>query len=276
MGSSGYSGHRARHAGRASRRIELLDDQLQDSLRRLEAARRDIEVMRAGLTHVLRNRLPSVERLAGRLRHRGAGPTQAEDPADLKRASEELRRIGQLLERLLVLGDIDRRHIAPQPLDLTALAWAAVERLRTREPGRSLDVYVMPDLRVEADPGLLELLLTVLLEDAWRRTRRAEQPGIQIGRTPMGPETVCFVRDNGVGFEPAAAGRQGSARHAQDGPRRRDGLGLILARRIIERHGGRLWCDGSPGTGATILFTLAPAAEHDGALTAQDHVLARG
>lgn len=276
MGSSDHSGHRAHHAGRAARRIALLDDQLQDSLRRLEAARRDIEVLRDGLSHVLRNRLPSVERLAGRLRHRGAGLTQAASPTDLMRASEELRRIGQLLERLLALGDIDRRHIAPRPVDLTALAWEVVGRLRTREPGRSVNVHVTPDLWVEADPSLLELLLTVLLEDAWRRTRRAEQAGIQIGRAPMGAETVCFVRDNGVGFEPVAAGRPGPATHAQDGPRRWNGLGLILARRIIERHGGRLWSDGGPGTGATILFTLAPAGERGSALAAQDQVLARG
>ncbi len=275
MGSSDDSGRHARHVGRDARRVAVLEDQLQDSLRRLEAARRDIEVMRAGLSHVLRNRLPGGERLAGTLRHRGAGLTHAASAADLTRASEELRRIGQLLERLLALGDIDRRHIAPRPVDLAALSWVVVGRLRAHEPGRSVNVHVTPDLWVEADSGLLELLLTVLLEDAWRRTRRAEQAGIQIGRTPMGSETVCFVRDNGVGFEPVAAERPGPATRAPDGPYRWNGLGLVLARRIAERHGGRLWSDGGPGTGATILFTLAPAGRST-VLAAQDPVLARG
>lgn len=261
MSSAADSSHRAHHVRREARRIAVLDHQLRDCLRRLEAARRDIEVMRAGLSHVVHNRLPVVERLTDRLGRRHAGRAHPMSPADLTRASEELRRIGQLLEQLITLGDIDRRRITLRPLDLTAIAWEIIGRLRTREPQRSVDVHVAADLRIEGDKDLLEMLLTVLLEDAWQRTSRADQAGIQIGCTAMESETVCFVRDNGEGFDHAPVAGVGGGQRVAAPSRRWSNFRLVIARRIVERLGGRLWVDACPGIGATVCFTVAPVLD---------------
>ncbi len=255
-------GHRSHQARRAARRVAVLDYQLQDCLTRLETARRDLEIIRAGLSHVLRSRLPAAERLAERMeRHRSPPHAVRRAPAQ---ASEELRRIGRLLGQLLLLADIERRRMSVRPVDLTALATTAVERLRSREPRRGVDVHIEAGFLVQADAYLLGVLLTVLIEDAWRRARLGTQAGIHIGCAAMGSDTVCFVRDNGEGFDPAELDRLiGPGGRTGRGSRPWRAFGLILARRIIERHGGRLWVDACPEIGATVYFTVVPAAVAD-------------
>ena len=253
--------HRSHQARRAARRVAVLDFQLQDCLTRLERAQRDLEIIRAGLSHVLRSRLPAAERLVERMeRHRSLPHAGRRAPAQAQ-ASEELRRIGCLLGQLLLLADIERRRMVVRPVDLTALAATAVERLRAREPRRGLDVHIEAGILVQADPYLLEVLLTALMEDAWRRARLGSEAGVHIGCAQMGSDTVCFVRDNGEGFDPAELDRQiGSGARTGRGSRRWSAFGLVLARRIVERHGGRLWVDACPEIGATVYFTVVPAA----------------
>lgn len=254
----GRSSHQGR---RAARRIAVLDFQLQDCLSRLEVAERDLEIIRAGLAHVLRSRLPAAERLAQR-RQPPSPPSQAGcRPAP--QLGEELRRIERFLAQLLLFADVDRRRMTVRSVDLTALAAAAVERLRSSEPRPGVAVQIAAGILVEADAYLFGTLLTALIEDAWRRLRRGRQAqgGIHVGWTQMGSDTVCFVRDNGEGFDPGEAQRLiGPGGRTSRGSRRWSGLGLILARRIVERHGGRLWVDACPEIGATVYFTVAPSA----------------
>lgn len=249
--------HRSRQARGDARRIAVLNCQLQDCLSRLETAQRDLEIIRSGLAHVLRDSLPAAERLAEVMeRRQGVPHTARRAPV---RASEELHRTGRLLAQLLLLGDVDRRRMTIRPVDLTALVSTAVERLRVREPRRRVDVHVASDILVEADRYLLGVLLTALIEDAWRRVQRRSQAGIHFGWTTMGPDAVCFVRDNGRGLDSEEADRLiGAGRRAGRASRRWSGLGLMLARRVVERHGGRLWVDACAGIGATVYFTVTP------------------
>lgn len=258
MSFSSDADHRSHQARRDARRIAELSCQLQECLGRLERTQRDLEIMRAGLDHVLRSRLPAAERLAARVqRHQSVSHAPRRAAVQV---SEELRRTGRLLAQLVLFADVDRRRMTVRPVDLTALASTAVEHLRLRDPQREVNVHIGSDIRVEADPYLLRELLTALLEDAWWRVRRRAQAGIHVGWTAMGPDTVCFVRDNGEGFGPADAERMiGPGGRAGRGSHRWSGVGVILARRIVERHGGRLWVDACAEIGATVYFTVAPA-----------------
>ena len=258
MSISSDDSHRSHQAGRDARRIAVLNCQLQECLGRLESAHRDLEIIRAGLAHVLRSSLPAAERLAVVMERRQR-VAHGSRRAPL-RASEEMRRAGRLLTQLLLLGDVDRRRMTIRPVDLTALASTTFERLRLSEPRRGVNVHIVPDILVEADAYLLEVLLTALIEDAWRRVRPRAQAGIHVGWTVMGPDTVCFVRDNGKGLDTRAAERLiGPGGGAGRASRRWSGVGLVLARRIVERHGGRLWVDACAEIGATVYFTVEPA-----------------
>ncbi len=116
----------------------------------------------------------------------------------------------------------------------------------------------MSDLRVTGDIRLLKAALHNLLGNAWKFTRQVDDANVQFGASLRGEETVYYVRDNGVGFDVNYAGKLFTpfqrlhSRAEYEG----SGIGLATVQRIIHRHGGRIWADGSPGNGAAFLFTL--------------------
>jgi light-regulated signal transduction histidine kinase (bacteriophytochrome) len=131
-----------------------------------------------------------------------------------------------------------------------------------READRRIDVQIQPGLAAEGDPRLLRRLFECLVGNAWRFTREQAAARVEVGRRQEGGVTAYYVRDNGVGFDMAYASRlfqPFSRLHPADG---HDGLGigLVMARRIVARHGGTIRGEGAPGAGATFTFTLDPAS----------------
>ncbi len=113
-------------------------------------------------------------------------------------------------------------------------------------------------MAVEGDPNLLRILVENLLGNAWKFTARSGAARIEFGVGRQQAQRVFFMRDNGVGFDSAFAHKlfQPFERlHGmEDYPG--SGVGLATAKRIVARHGGRIWAEGSPGSGATFYFTL--------------------
>jgi light-regulated signal transduction histidine kinase (bacteriophytochrome) len=105
---------------------------------------------------------------------------------------------------------------------------------------------------------LLRIVLTNLLSNAVKFTGSREEAKIDIAAPSQNGETIIFIRDNGVGFEPAHAGKLFGVFQRLDTPIKFEGLGIGLAnvRRIIDRHGGRTWAEGVAGVGATFYFCL--------------------
>jgi light-regulated signal transduction histidine kinase (bacteriophytochrome) len=105
---------------------------------------------------------------------------------------------------------------------------------------------------------LLQIALENLLGNAWKFTRKQPQPRIEFGVTEQDGMSVYFVRDNGAGFDMAHAGKLFGAfeRLHADPEFEGTGIGLATVRRVIQRHGGKVWAEGKPGQGATFYFTL--------------------
>jgi light-regulated signal transduction histidine kinase (bacteriophytochrome) len=124
-------------------------------------------------------------------------------------------------------------------------------------------VVIEAGLETEADESLSRVLLENLLGNAWKYTSRKPTARIEVGRTTHDGGTVFFVRDDGDGFDMAYA-------HKLFGPFQRlhgveefegTGVGLATVRRIVERHGGKVWGEGRPGAGATFFFSLGGAVD---------------
>jgi signal transduction histidine kinase len=117
-------------------------------------------------------------------------------------------------------------------------------------------------LAVEADGGLLRIVLDNLLGNAWKFTSKTAEPRIAFGAERRDGSEVFFVRDNGAGFDMAYADKLFAPFRRLHGEAEFQGTGIGLAtvRRIVERHGGRVWAEGAPGRGASVFFTL-PSAE---------------
>ena len=175
-------------------------------------------------------------------------------------------RMAALIDDLLHLAQVARAEMNLQDVDLSAEVTAICDQLRARDPGRQVKVTVQDGVRVTADRTLIRSVLDNLLENAWKFTARRDGAAIEFATAPVGDAPICcYVRDNGAGFDPAYAGKlfQPFQRlhHADDFPG--TGIGLASVRRIIERHGGRTWAEGTVGGGATIYFTLNPAGTHE-------------
>ena len=226
-------------------RLEELVEQRTGDLRTFSYAlahdlRAPISAM-AGFSQVLAERLPHEvrERLGHYVDRIVANARHAED----------------LVEGILHLAGALQAPLHRQAVDLSAMAWHALEHLRAHAPGRPVELDVQPALHAVGDRRLLMSVVQNLVGNAWKFTVHRNPARIQVGRAADG---AFYVRDNGVGFDMADA-------HQLFQPLRRlpnalqvegTGVGLAMASRIVNRHGGRMWAEAEPGAGATFWFTL--------------------
>lgn len=164
-------------------------------------------------------------------------------------------RMNELFEGIRQLGRVSQAPMRLADIDVTGLAESIAEELRAAEPARDVRFEIERGLVTHADPALFRTALAQLLDNAWKFTAKRTGAVITVGRED--PATL-FVRDNGAGFDPAAAGRMFGPfqrfHHAKEygGV----GIGLALVRRIVHRHGGRIRAAGAPQQGATIYMEL--------------------
>ena len=174
------------------------------------------------------------------------------------RVRRATQRMGQLIDQLLVLARAMRAEVRRDPVDLSALAREVAAELSRTEPDREVSVTIGDDLIATGDAALLRTVLANLFGNAWKFTRHTPSPMIEFGRAGNGHGGPYYVRDNGAGFEIQYADRLFSAFQRLHTPEEFEGSGIGLAtvRRIVERHGGRVWAEGAPDAGATFYFTL--------------------
>lgn len=166
--------------------------------------------------------------------------------------------MGRVIEDAERLLEVPRAVPAPRPFDLGRAARETLARLRARDPSREVVADVARPLRAVTDPALARLVLEELLENAWRFTATRSPAKLRVGVVRRDDERVYFVRDNGVGLEPAQCAKVFEPFVQLGGGTPGTGIGLALVRRAVTRLGGRAWCEGEPDRGATFYFTLGP------------------
>jgi light-regulated signal transduction histidine kinase (bacteriophytochrome) len=133
-----------------------------------------------------------------------------------------------------------------------------LDQLRDAEPHRNVELRVnaLPDAR--ADPALLRQVLVNLLSNAFKFTRLASNPVIEVAGRQQEGECTYTIADNGAGFDMRKAQRLFAIFHRLHSDRdfEGNGVGLSIAQRIVERHGGRIWAEAAVGQGAKFTFTL--------------------
>jgi light-regulated signal transduction histidine kinase (bacteriophytochrome) len=140
---------------------------------------------------------------------------------------------------------------------LSALARSVAEQLKRHDPQRQAEFAIREDAVVTGDSTLLRVVIDNLLGNAWKYTSSRTRARIEFGWCEESGERVYFVKDNGVGFDPASAARLFQPFHrlhtAADFPG--TGIGLATVQRIIRRNGGRIWAQSAVGQGAAFYFT---------------------
>jgi PAS domain S-box-containing protein len=175
----------------------------------------------------------------------------------LTRLASSLGAMGRLVQSLLELARASGGELRRSAVDLSALAQSIVQALRIREPQRQVNVAIAQGLTAVGDPALLREALTHLIGTAWAFTKARPAARIEFGETKAEGRQAYVVRDNGGGFDRAYSGPLPGAiqrlRSADEWPSA--GLNLAMVQRIVQRHGGRIWSEGSP-EGAAFYFTL--------------------
>ena len=225
--------------------------------RQLAAANRELEAFSYSVSHDLRTPLRAIRSFTQMLEE-DAGPQLDETSRDhLRRVIAATSRMADLIDALLELSRISRVAIQRSPVDLGAVAAAVIDELRVRDPDRTVEVAIAPKLEVSADPRLARALFDNLIGNAWKFTSRTPAARIEIGERRDGGEHALFVRDNGAGFDMAHAAKLFAPFQRLHGTDfSGTGVGLATVRRIVERHGGRIWAESAVGAGATFWFTL--------------------
>ncbi|UPU37837.1 PAS domain S-box protein [Geomonas paludis] len=225
----------------------------------LEAAIKEIESFSYSVSHDLRAPLRHINNYSAIIAEELGASLTAEAQHYLGRMAEATSRMGTLIDHLLELTRVGRTAMHCARVDLSALAMSIAAALQAGDEKRQLEVKIEEGLDVEGDPILLRQLLENLFDNAWKYSAKQPITKLEFGRKlPMEPSEACFcLRDNGIGFDMTYSDklfrifeRLHGAEYAGTG------IGLATVKRIMERHGGRVWAEGSVGRGATFYFAL--------------------
>jgi signal transduction histidine kinase len=224
----------------------------------LDTANRELTEFAYSIAHDLRAPLRTIDGFSAMVVDDAEDRLSETDVARLRCVREAAQRMGVLIDHLLALSRASRMEMLIEDVDLSAMARSIIEELRESEPARQVDVVVTPGLRAEADAVLLRVILANLLGNAWKFTSKHHEARIEVGVTHADGERVFCVRDDGAGFDPRYAAHLFGTfqRMHAAGAFAGEGIGLATVRRLVTRHGGRVWAEAEVEKGATFFFTL--------------------
>ncbi|TMQ14417.1 MAG: PAS domain S-box protein [Deltaproteobacteria bacterium] len=230
---------------------------IEDRIRRANA---ELEQFAYIASHDLQEPLRMVASFTELLGQRYRGQLDAKADQYMFYAIDGARRMQRLIADLLAYSRVGSQGgpLVPVACDSVVQRVLAVLQPAIAEAGASLDIAPLP--AVQADEDQLGQLLQNLIGNALK-FRRDAAPHVRIAARAQGDRWLFSVADNGIGIETRYAERvfQMFQRLHERGAFEGSGIGLAIAKRIVERHGGRIWFESAPGEGTTFFFTLAAA-----------------
>jgi PAS domain S-box-containing protein len=224
----------------------------------LEAANKELEAFTYSVSHDLRAPLRAIDGFSRVLLEEHAAQLTPEGQRLLSVVLKNSQEMGRLIDDLLVFARLGRQPLRAQRVDMAPLVRQVIDDLRSGEPSRAVEVDVGSLPLAPCDPTLIRQVWMNLIGNAFKYTRPRDAGRIDISGASRDGECVYSVKDNGVGFDMRYA-------HKLFGVFQRlhpadqfegTGVGLALAHRIIQRHGGRIWAESETDRGASFHFAL--------------------
>ena len=244
---------------RADEKIKRLNEELSCRATQLEEANKELLAFSYTVSHDLRGPLTSINGFSQALLEFYGDKLDDAGKDMLQRIYKGTKRMAQLIEDLLDLSLASHGEMIRETIDLSMLAKKVAMELQRTQPERQVEFVIMDGVFVEGDLRLMAIVIKNLLGNAWKYSARQPVAHIEFCVLQIGNgKPAYFVRDNGIGFETADA-----EKIFEPFQRLHDltefpgtGIGLATVKRVIQRHGGRVWAEGKVGEGATFYFTL--------------------
>jgi PAS domain S-box-containing protein len=239
-----------------------LERQVQERTAELQAAYSEMEAFSYSISHDLRAPLIHIAGFVEMLKSDLGPKLDERSRRHLDTICNSTEHMGRMIADLLTLSRIGRAEMTKVPLNLGEVVKDVQREVAAQLQNRSVTWMVHDLPEVTADPILLRQALLNLVTNAVKFTRKHPDARVEIGTAPSDLEHVIYVRDNGVGFDMKYAGKLFGVFQRLHSATEFEGTGIGLAktRRIIQRHGGRVWAESAPDHGATFYFSLPRTA----------------
>lgn len=241
-----------------ARRSSKAEEHLRQADLNLEIVNKELESFSYSVAHDLKAPLRTISGYSSIL-NEDLGPKLDEEfKTMLIKINKSAVLMGDLIDGLLILSRVARSDMNISNVDLSSLAKVIVDNLQGRHSYRNAKFVIHEDLNVRGDYKLLTVALQNLFDNAWKYTANREQAEIEFGKTTKTNETFYYVKDNGVGFNASFAEKLFDEfyRLHPKGEYEGFGIGLATVKKIIAKHGGKVFAEGKEGAGATFYFSL--------------------
>jgi PAS domain S-box-containing protein len=224
----------------------------------LEVANKELETFSYSVSHDLRAPLRGIDGFSEMLMEDYGDKLDDDAVSYIKRIRRGAQRMGSLINDLLELSRITRKMMHVGAVDFSKIASEIASTISENDPVRNVTFRVEPDMSLTGDAKMIYVVMENIIGNAWKFTSKNETALIEIGSEEKDGEKVFFVRDDGAGFDMNYADKLFGVFQRLHSEKEFEGTGVGLAtvERIIAKHGGRVWADGSVGVGATFYFSL--------------------
>jgi light-regulated signal transduction histidine kinase (bacteriophytochrome) len=237
---------------------ETLEQRVLERTQQLQIANKELEAFSYTVSHDLRAPLRSIDGWSVVLQEDYDSILDTNARKHLERIRNETQRMGHLIDALLELSRTSRMILQAKQINLSEICHRICDRFREEDPQRKISYYIQADVLVKADQGLMEIVLTNLIGNAVKFSGKREQAIVEFGTTQLDKSTAFFVKDNGAGFDMAYQNKLFGTfqRLHKSTDFTGTGIGLATVKRIIERHGGRVWAESELDRYAIFYFTI--------------------
>jgi signal transduction histidine kinase len=235
-----------------------MEKKVQERTAQLEKANKELEAFSYSVSHDLRAPLRAISGFSTILKEDYAGKLDEEASRLTDKIISNAKMMGQLIDDLIAFSRIERKEVKHQPVDMEKLAVSCVNELLHHDLEKKYRLHIHPLPACYGDESLMKQVWMNLIGNAVKYSSKKVDPFIEIG-SQQGPGIHrYFIRDNGVGFDMQYAHKLFGVfqRLHNQAEFEGTGVGLALAKRIINHHNGDIWAEASPGKGATFYFSL--------------------
>lgn len=238
---------------------ENLETQVRQRTAELSETNKELDSFAYSVSHDLRAPLRAIDGFSQALAEDYGAKLNDEARNYIARVRSGCERMAALINDILKYSRLTRADLEQKAVDVTAVAHEVIMELRHISPEREVECLVQEGLVTKADPAMFRAVMDNLIGNAWKYSARNAAARIEIGVQTGAEGDVFYVKDNGVGFDMLYKDKLFTAFQRLHSSEQfaGNGIGLATVKRVITRHGGKIWAESIEGEGATFFFQIA-------------------